>query len=152
MIPRKPYLPIAVAFSIALGGVLFAQTASPVTPIGEDHEGKHQRGEMMMKKIDTNGDGIISQQEWTTAGLAADLFQKLDVNKSGSLEATEIQASMKDIHQAFMEKMRMEHGNASGTFQPHHGWGNASGTPPVGGHHGHHEHHGDRGQTPSTSN
>lgn len=144
---KKTFLPLAAAFSITLGGVLFAQTVSPTPPTGEGRVGRHQHGEMLMQKLDPNSDGIITQQEWAGAGLATDLFQKFDSNKSGSLEAGEVKTSMREIHQAFMGKVRSEQGNASGTFEPHHGWGNASGTPLTGEHRGHRGHHGKQGST-----
>jgi Ca2+-binding EF-hand superfamily protein len=61
----------------------------------EDMHGKHH-GEMegmMFKKLDTNGDGVISKAEFNAFN--ARHFKKLDVNNDGKLTPEELQGGHK---------------------------------------------------------
>ena len=61
------------------------------------HRGKHMK--RMLQKIDTNKDGKISKQEWSTHH--EQRFAEIDANKDGNLT--------KEEFKAFRKKMRKKH-------------------------------------------
>ena len=63
-------------------------------------KGRMGHGGPKMKQADSNGDGAISQAEFTAAHLA--MFDKLDTNKDGTVTAQE----RKDAHQKMREEWR----------------------------------------------
>jgi EF hand len=65
------------------------------------HGMRHQRGEQMMSRMDTDKDGSISRAELQAAHLKQlEMFDRADANKDGKLSAEE--------RKAFYETMRAE--------------------------------------------
>lgn len=52
------------------------------------------QGRHGMKAMDANGDGSISREEATAAGMSADRFAQSDANKDGRLDRADLQARM----------------------------------------------------------
>jgi hypothetical protein len=108
----------AVAFSVLVlaGGIYSARaSAQAATDIGEtkpaasvsNHKGfqgmsHHSRGEQMLRRMDTDKDGLLSKAELQAAQQKQlDIFDRADANKDGKLSQEE--------RKAFHETMRAEH-------------------------------------------
>lgn len=77
----------ALAISIAIGGMGFSSTASA------KQRGGHNGPKMpSFEKLDTNGDGVITQAEINAIGVAK--FAEADTNGDGFLDAAELKAQM----------------------------------------------------------
>lgn len=70
-----------------------AAAAMPDRGKGKRPEGASQRGggERGMERLDTNNDGKISRAEFTSGPMP--MFDRLDANKNGTIEASEIEAA-----------------------------------------------------------
>lgn len=66
------------------------------------HEGGdgHHKGQKMMERVDTNGDGVISKAEFMAKH--EEMFVKMDADKDGELTKEE----MKNAREAMKEKMK----------------------------------------------
>lgn len=83
---RSLYLFAAIA--TVLAGVAVAAPQSLTAPAGA-HAGTHaERGQRMLK-LDSNGDGVIDRAEAATHPRFAAMFDRLNANKDGRLEASE---------------------------------------------------------------
>lgn len=80
----KKLLLIAALSATTMGGVAIATQAGDAGPGGP------ARGERMLKRVDTNGDGAISQAEMRAQ--AEKRFARQDANKDGQLSADELRA------------------------------------------------------------
>jgi hypothetical protein len=74
---------IALAALLAVGVVGVAEARGGKGGHKGDGNGK-AKGSMSLAKLDTNGDGVISKEEWDAA------FAKLDRNGDGKLTADEL--------------------------------------------------------------
>jgi Spy/CpxP family protein refolding chaperone len=79
-----------------------AQSKSAVTPEKpQGHGMRHNRGDHMVSRMDTDKDGAVSRAELQAAQQKQlDMFDRADVNKDGKLSA--------DERKAFHETMRAE--------------------------------------------
>lgn len=94
-----------------LSTALFATLLlAPIQSRAEEHKMPHPHGEKMFQKMDTNGDGTISQDEWTAHH--GSKFAEIDANKDGKLSKEELKAHhekhKKERHEK-MEKMKEHH-------------------------------------------
>lgn len=80
--------------AITIGALSLSATA--VMAMGGHDEG-HQKGKMM-ERIDTNGDGVVSKEEFMAKH--AEKFDKIDVDGNGSLSKEEL----KEAHGKMKEK------------------------------------------------
>lgn len=79
---RSVMVPMACALALAYSA------ASPADDMASFATGGYARGlhsEKLMHKIDTNGDGMVSKDEWIA--YQEKVFAMLDKNKTGSLDA-----------------------------------------------------------------
>jgi Ca2+-binding EF-hand superfamily protein len=74
------------SLAVGLGGA--ALLFFIATPVARAHD----EGEVMFQKMDTNGDGKISADEWAAARKA--MFKMMDTNGDGKISADEMQAAM----------------------------------------------------------
>jgi Ca2+-binding EF-hand superfamily protein len=82
-------VPLAVtALALALSGM------TAVAGAAEDQE--RGRDSRMLQRIDTNGDGIVSLEEFQTAG--NDAFQRLDADADGRIDREEFAAAHRGRH------------------------------------------------------
>lgn len=79
----------SVIATLMAGGAYAADTAG----------GKHHGG--MMKKIDTNGDGVVTREE--SRAFSDKKFDMIDTNKDGKIDQTE-----RDAHHEQMKAKRAE--------------------------------------------
>ncbi len=89
---------------LTLTAVAMAVSMTPA--LAEDHEGKGHKGGKMFEKHDTNGDGVVSKDEFLAH--VEEKFSKMDKDGNGELSKEEAQAG----HAAMREKMkekRQEH-------------------------------------------
>ena len=93
----------ALALALALAPAIVAQ--EPPAPAREP------RG---MARLDANGDGLISKDEWKGN---SELFGKLDVNGDGKLDTVEIAAAKEKIKDA-REKLEERRGQRRGPEAP----------------------------------
>ncbi len=83
---------------------LTAQDAPKPPGEGEPHgPGGPPQGRMdeMLKKVDTNGDGKISKEEWLEFSRkeAEDRYSKMDTNKDGSVDKAEIEEGVRKMRE-----------------------------------------------------
>ncbi len=79
-----------LTLGVVAGGLLFVPVAYA------DHHGGKNRGEKMFEKHDTNGDGVISKEEFMAH--AEERFGKMDKDGDGKVtkeEAREVREEMK---------------------------------------------------------
>lgn len=96
--------PVAAAVGFALLGttaVVQADALFALKDLGTGYrvtdsnsEGGHDHHDM--SRIDTDGDGAITQSEWNAAGKPADKWAQLDGNADGRIDASEWAAHHKD--------------------------------------------------------
>jgi hypothetical protein len=112
------------ASTLTFAGVMlafFAANVSAQQPPGMMGQGMGMGGGMMMehmKMMDQNGDGKISQKEWTA--YQEQRFQQMDANGDGFIDANEFSQGMRAM------KEKMKGGMMSAPMQP----GGAAGQPP----------------------
>ena len=103
---------------VAIAAVIGLNVASAA----EEKKGKEGRRPQMdpeqaFKKLDTNGDGKLSLEEWSKGPMAQraeegkrkDIFAKIDANGDGGITLDELKAA----HEKFM-KAREAHGKGKG--------------------------------------
>lgn len=76
-------------------------------PVQADHHGEGKKGGKMFEKVDTNGDGVVSKEEFMSAH--EKMFAKMDKNDDGSLSKEEMQehrATMKDKWKNMKDKKK----------------------------------------------
>lgn len=76
-----------------VSGAALAQTAGSDDAREARHEQKRERAAAMFAEADSNHDGRISKSEWQAAQLrkSNERFQKLDLDRNGSLTREEMQ-------------------------------------------------------------
>ncbi|MEI6536100.1 MAG: EF-hand domain-containing protein, partial [Verrucomicrobiaceae bacterium] len=98
----KSKLLIITAATAILGSLsLNAQDAAK--PPGQPGDGGQQsRLDEMLKKIDTNGDGKISKEEWLEFSKkeAEDRYAKMDSNSDGSVDKAEMEEGARKMREA----------------------------------------------------
>lgn len=85
-------------------GALDTADAGPGKGKGHHKMGGEQRAERMLKRLDTDNDGKISQNEMLAR--ATDTFQRLDADKNGEVTKAEVDAkrdAFRDARKAFRE-------------------------------------------------
>jgi len=93
----KPTTLIVTAFAACGLCAGTALAANPTHTPATHHTTKKPPAEDEFKKLDTNKDGKLSQDEYVAgAGNTAEEFGKLDVNKDGFLSHSEFAAKAKD--------------------------------------------------------
>lgn len=76
-------------------------TASAVPAFADSHGGKHHKGKMF-EKHDTNGDGVISKDEFL--GHAQERFSKMDADGNGEVSKEEAKAAHEKMREKFQER------------------------------------------------
>lgn len=71
--------------------------------------GRGQRGEMMLRRADTDGSGTVSQAEFQAAALAR--FDRVDADSDGIVTAAEKQAAREAMRSQRRERRQMRRGN-----------------------------------------
>lgn len=66
----------------------------------------------LMGQADSNGDGAISEQEWSSASKKR--FEKLDTNHNGVIDQTELQAARDSLRERFRSRWQQRQGGAPG--------------------------------------
>ena len=79
----------ALAISIAVGGMGFSNEI-----LAKQRGGQHGPKMPSFEKLDTNGDGVITQAEIDAIGVAK--FAESDTNGDGFLDADELKAQMQE--------------------------------------------------------
>jgi len=80
-------------FSIAAAGLCFALLSGwALAQTGAGQGGRHQNFDRLLKRLDKNGDGKISRDEWTRNPKA---FDRMDANKDGLVTRDEAEAAFK---------------------------------------------------------
>lgn len=90
-------------FRIELLAGVAAIAIGLLLPFAANAAGDDDTRDKMMSKIDTNHDGVISDDEWNAARDAR--FKKLDANGDGFLSSDEMTAGAKQHNAARSEKM-----------------------------------------------
>jgi Ca2+-binding EF-hand superfamily protein len=80
----------------------------------QQHEGMKARGEQMREKLDANGDGRITKDEFVNAGTP--MFDKADTDGNGVLDAKELRAA-RDAMRAQWKEHRKQHAPAPSQAQ-----------------------------------
>jgi Ca2+-binding EF-hand superfamily protein len=75
----------------------------------QQHEGMKERGDKMREKLDANGDGKITKEEFVNAGMP--MFDRADTDGNGVLDAKEMQAA-RDAMRAQWQQHRKQHAPA----------------------------------------
>jgi Ca2+-binding EF-hand superfamily protein len=88
---------------LRLSAVLFFLTATQVCAAAQDGA---------LAQMDTNGDGVISEQEWMDSAKAR--FDRLDSNHDGVLDPQELQQARDNVRQRFRSQWEQRRG-AAGT-------------------------------------
>jgi opacity protein-like surface antigen len=85
---------------LALTALALAATSSVVMADAGGNTGAPQRGAFMerLKAADTNGDGMLSQQEAAALPRIAANFAAIDANHDGQVTFDELRAFMKSAH------------------------------------------------------
>jgi Ca2+-binding EF-hand superfamily protein len=84
----KPHSIRSIVVQMACAFTLTYSAASPADDMASFATGGYARGlhsEKLMHKIDTNGDGMVSKDEWIA--YQEKVFAMLDKNKTGTLDA-----------------------------------------------------------------
>ena len=83
-----------------------------------------------MKRIDTNGDGKISKEEFLAfeKGQSDEKFSKMDTNGDGSIDKTELEEAGRKLRAA--RSGMQGGGQPGGQGQPGSGGNRAAGLPP----------------------
>lgn len=85
-----------------------AEGAPPPPPPSDDRRGMPGRfGQRMFARLDTNGDGFISQDEYRA--MAGERFDRIDTNHDGKIDADEREAA----RDAMMDRMGGRHGRGA---------------------------------------
>ena len=111
------YLAAAFCFTLSANLARAATEASDEHMRGQHHD---QMDGMMFKKLDTNGDGVISKAEFNAFN--ARHFKELDTNKDGKLTLEELQGG----HRRSMDHGMQDHGMGHGMQD--HGMGQGDAT------------------------
>lgn len=85
-------------------GALDTADARPMKGKGHHGKGGDQRAERMLKRLDTNNDGKVSQQEMLAG--ATQTFERFDADKNGEVAKAEVDAkreAFRDARKAFRE-------------------------------------------------
>lgn len=85
-------------------GALDTADARPMKGKGHHGKGGDQRAERMLKRLDTNNDGKVSQQEMLAG--ATQIFERFDADKNGEVAKAEVDAkreAFRDARKAFRE-------------------------------------------------
>ena len=85
---------LTAAMAVSLGLVSGAAMA-------EHHEG-HDKGAKMMEKIDANGDGMVSRDEFLTKH--EEKFNEMDADDDGNLTQEEMEAARKAMKEKWEAK------------------------------------------------
>jgi len=80
----------------------------------QQHEGMQARGEQMREKLDANGDGKITKDEFVNAGTP--MFDKADTDGNGVVDAKEMQAA-RDAMRAQWKEHRKQRTSAPSQAQ-----------------------------------
>ncbi len=83
---------------LMMGAAALVLQASPV--LADNHGGKHHG--KMFEKHDTNGDGVISKEEFLSH--AEDRFSKMDTDGDGSVTKEEGEAAKAKMKEKWKEK------------------------------------------------
>lgn len=115
----------ATCLTLGLCASTFAQS-TPSAPqggpmAGQGHE-HHREGPAGIKRLDKNGDGMISREEAKGHPRLEKEFDAIDANKDGQLSSVELKA--------FGDKMREQH-KGEGKHGDKHGEGHAHGGSPM---------------------
>jgi hypothetical protein len=60
--------------------------------------------EDMLKRWDTNADGVVDKAEWEATGRPADRFAMLDADKDGKVTADELKTAFEKMRQRRMQQ------------------------------------------------
>ena len=82
--------------------------------VDQQHEAMKARGDQMREKLDSNGDGKITKEEFVNSGTP--MFDKADTDGNGVLDAKEMQAA-RDAMRAQWKEHRKQHAPAPSQAQ-----------------------------------
>lgn len=100
---------IALVTSLAAGSVFAADVANTTTPpVAGAHGGPGFDKGKHFKETDTNGDGVISKDEWRAQG--DKMFAERDTNHDGKISQQEMEA----FHQARHAEWKANHPEGRG--------------------------------------
>jgi hypothetical protein len=107
---RKLLMLATTAFVVSAVAPAFAEDAAPAAPAAEvtttteatkdaPKAGKHRKGKGMFERGDTNGDGVVTKEEFLKQSEEA--FKNLDTDGDGKITKAEVDAKrkkMKELH------------------------------------------------------
>lgn len=96
LVPNFEARSAALFATLSLGTVMALHAQAPQTPIppSKNNWTTAQIAEAF-KRLDANGDGLISREEAAVARGVAKHFDQADTNRDGSLSAPEFESAMK---------------------------------------------------------
>ncbi len=81
-----------------MGGVAMSSTA-----VMADNHGEHKHQGSAMQKVDTNGDGMISKDEFLSRH--EEMFDNMDADGNGSLTPEEMREARGEMREKMKERM-----------------------------------------------
>jgi hypothetical protein len=90
-----PMSPWRRLFVSACAGLAFSATAQTIAPTPRGPKAERAISEEAFKRVDTNADGLLSQDEAARLPAIAGKFEQLDANKDGLLSPEEFRAGLR---------------------------------------------------------
>jgi EF hand domain-containing protein len=81
-------IPVALIFLVLAAGLSAGQNR-----VAQERQGRHPNFDRLLKRIDADGDGRISKEEWNKR---SQLFDRIDQNHDGFLTRDETRTAMRE--------------------------------------------------------